>query len=81
RWYEYTGKTIEELRGWGWQSVHDPGMLPLVLERWNASIASGTPFEMKFPLRGKDDKFRWFLTRINPMRDDSGRLIRWVGVN
>ncbi|HEY9733448.1 MAG TPA: PAS domain-containing protein [Drouetiella sp.] len=81
RWYEYTGKTIEELRGWGWQSVHDPKMLPLVLDRWNASIASGTPFEMKFPLRGKDDKFRWFLTRISPMRDETGRLIRWVGVN
>lgn len=80
-WYEYTGKTLEQMKGWGWQGVHDPKFLPLVNERWNHSIATGTPFEMKFPLKGKDEKFRWFLTRINPMRDESGRLVRWVGIN
>jgi len=24
RWLDYTGKTLEELRGWGWRQVHDP---------------------------------------------------------
>jgi PAS domain S-box-containing protein len=33
RWYEYTGTTPEQIEGWGWQSVHDPHELPLVLER------------------------------------------------
>ncbi|MBS1953305.1 MAG: PAS domain-containing protein [Cyanobacteria bacterium SZAS-4] len=80
-WYEYTGKTLEEMKGWGWQSVHDPKYLPLVNEKWNHSIETGIPFEMKFPLKGKDEKFRWFLTRINPMRDESGALVRWVGIN
>ncbi len=80
-WHEYTGKTLEEMKGWGWQSVHDPKFLPLVNERWNHSIQTGTPFEMRFPLKGKDEKFRWFLTRINPMRDESGQVVRWVGIN
>ena len=31
-WYEYTGTTPEQMEGWGWQSVHDPQMLPAVLE-------------------------------------------------
>ncbi len=31
-WYEYTGTTFEELQGWGWQTVHDAQMLPLVIE-------------------------------------------------
>ena len=52
RWYEYTGTTPEQMKGWGWQSVHDPELLPSVLERWKAAIATGEPFYMEFPLRG-----------------------------
>jgi len=35
-------------------------MLPLVLERWKASVEGGTAFEMEFPLRGADGVYRWF---------------------
>ena len=54
RWYEYTGTTPEQMEGWGWQCVHDPLVLPKVLEQWQASIATGEPFDMEFPLRGAD---------------------------
>ena len=80
-WYAYTGTTPGEMAGWGWQRVHDPAVLPAVLERWAASIASGAPFEMTFPLRGADRRFRAFLTRVAPVRDAAGRVIRWVGTN
>jgi PAS domain-containing protein len=30
RWYEYTGTTPQQMAGWGWQSVHDPVVLPTV---------------------------------------------------
>ena len=66
RWYDYTGTTPEQMEGWGWQSVHDPIELPKVVERWKASIATGEPFDMTFPLRGADGVFRPFLTRGNP---------------
>ncbi|HET8796082.1 MAG TPA: ATP-binding protein, partial [Thermoanaerobaculia bacterium] len=52
-----------------------------VVERWRHSIDTGTPFEMEFPLRRHDGVFRWFLTRVNPLRDGSGRILRWVGIN
>ncbi len=82
RWYEYTGTTPEGMTGWGWQSVHDAEMLPTVLERWQASIRTGEPFEMEFPLRrGADKMFRWFLTRVVPLRDSNGRIVRWFGTN
>ena len=80
-WYDYTGTTPEEMKGWGWQSVHDPDILPSVVERWKASIESGESFEMEFPLRGNDGEFRWFLTRVNPARDADGRIVRWFGTN
>lgn len=81
RWYEYTGTTPQQMEGWGWQSVHDPEILPSVLERWKESIRTGTPFEMQFPLRGADGVFRWFLTRIRPVRDHNGKVVRWYGTN
>ncbi len=81
RWYEYTGTSPAEMEGWGWQSVHDPDELPKVLERWTGSIASGQPFEMVFPLKGADGKFRPFLTRISPHVDPAGSVTGWFGVN
>ncbi len=80
-WYEYTGTTSEEMAGWGWKSVHDPAFLPKVLEKWTASIAQGTAFEMEFPLRAADGGFGTFLTRIVPLKDPDGRVVRWFGTN
>ena len=81
RWYEYTGTTPEQMEGWGWQSVHDPEVLPKVLQQWKASISTGAPFDMTFPMRGGDGVFRPFLTRIVPLKDEEGRVLRWFGTN
>ena len=69
------------MEGWGWQSVHDPELLPKVLEKWSESIATGASFEMIFPLRGADSTFQPFLTRVNSIRDAQGKVLRWVGTN
>ena len=79
RWYEYTGTTAANVEGWGWQSLHDPAVLPAVLNRWKSSIASGEPFEMVFPLRGADGIFRTFLTRVMPLKDDRREVLHWFG--
>lgn len=81
RWYDYTGTTPEQMEGWGWQAVHDPKILPKVLERWKESIETGAHFGMEFPIRGADGEFRWFLTRVTPVRDSAGKLVRWFGTN
>ena len=81
RWYEYTGTTPAQMEGWGWQVAHDPQTLPQVMERWQASIATGTPFEMTFPLRSADGRYRAFLTRVVPLRGEDGRVVRWFGTN
>ncbi|MBI1380798.1 MAG: PAS domain S-box protein [Planctomycetaceae bacterium] len=81
RWYDYTGTVPEDMVGWGWQRVHDPRCLPQVLERWRESLGTGQSFEMVFPLRGRNGEYRRFLTRVEPIRDDDGRVIRWLGTN
>lgn len=81
KWYEYTGKTPEEMEGWGWQSVHDPEVLDTVLARWKHSLEQGEIFEMTFPLKGKDGNFRQFLTRVMPVYDEKGAISQWFGSN
>ncbi len=69
------------MEGWGWQQVHDPEALPHVIEGWKTSLATGEPFEMEFPLRGADGRFRPFLTRGHPLKDAQGRVLQWLGTN
>ena len=81
RWYDYTGTTFEEMKGWGWEKVHDPVELKRLLVTWRKALETGEAFEETFPLRSKDGEFRWFLTRANPIRDEKGKVLRWFGTN
>ena len=80
-WFTYTGTTLAEMRGWGWEKVHDPEILPNVIARWQHALSSGEPFEMEFPLRSAQGEFRWFLTRVRPLRNSRGEIVRWFGMN
>ncbi len=81
RWFDYTGTTLEEVRGWGWQKVHHPDHVERVVEKFRRHIMSGAPWEDTFPLRGADGTYRWFLSRAQPIRDEFGRVLRWLGTN
>ena len=81
RWYDYTGSTFAQMRGWGWERAVDPDLLPEVNSRWRHCLETGEPFEMTFPLKGADGVFRPFLTQVVPLRDEGGRIVRWFGTN
>ncbi|HEY4015832.1 MAG TPA: PAS domain S-box protein [Polyangiaceae bacterium] len=81
RWFDYTGMTSADAAGWGLQSVHDPAELPRVVAKWKAALESGQPWEDEFRLRRHDGQFHWFLSRAMPLRDASGRIVRWFGTN
>jgi hypothetical protein len=81
RWYQFTGTTFEQMQGWGWQTVPDPDFLPIVMEKWKQAIAAGAPVELEFPLRGADGTYRAFLTRVMPLKNFSGQVVRWFGTH
>ena len=81
RWYEYTGTTLEEMQGWGWKQVHHPEHVERVVVRIQHSWDTGEVWEDTFPLRGRDGRYRWFLSRAVPIRDAAGRVLRWFGTN
>ena len=81
RWYDYTGLRAEETRGDGWLRIVHPDERQRVAEVAAAGIAVGEAFESTFRMRGRDGAYSWFLTRVVPVKDDSGRVIRWFGTN
>jgi PAS domain S-box-containing protein len=81
RWYDYTGTTLEEMQGWGWQAVHAPEEVDRVTAKFKRHIAAGETWEDTFPLRSKDGEYRWFLSRAVPIRDAAGKVLRWFGTN
>src|SRR6476659_5575797 len=81
RWHDYTGTTLEDMQGWGWQKVHHPEHVDRVVQRIRQSFENGTPWEDTFPLRGKDGTYRWFLSRALPIRNEAGEVVRWFGTN
>ncbi len=80
-WYDYTGLSLAETQGWGWQKAHHPQHVGRVTEKFKACLRSGQPWEDTFPLRGKDGQYRWFLSLGKPIRDEHGKIIRWVGTD
>jgi two-component system CheB/CheR fusion protein len=81
RWIDYTGTTLADIQGDHWYSLHDPAERIRVEARRQLSIDTGAIWEDSFPLRGRDGKYRWFLTRAEPVLDDAGKILRWFGTN
>src|SRR5262249_50183929 len=67
--------------GWGWQVTLHPEDLPKLMEIWKELLATGKPGEIEARLRRHDGVYRWFLFRVNPLRDESGRIVKWYGTN
>jgi PAS domain S-box-containing protein len=81
RWFDYTGTTLEEMAGWGWEKVHHPDHRQRVVDKIAHCFRTGEVWEDTFPLRGRDGNYRWFLSRAVPIRDSNGGVLRWFGTN
>ena len=81
RWYEFTGTTLNEMLGWGWQKVQHPEHVERVTEIFKEHLKSGKEWEDTFPLRGADGVYRWFLSRAKPIQNKSGEITHWFGTN
>jgi len=75
---DYTGLTLEDVQreGHGARVLH-PEDVERLREELLQALARGKPFELEQRALGKNGKYRWFLVRYNPLRDDQEHIIRW----
>jgi PAS domain S-box-containing protein len=81
RWFEYTGMARGDMSREGWEALIHPNHLPRVTASMEAALAAASPWEDTFLLRGKNGQYRWFLGRAIPIRDETGRIVRWFGTS
>ncbi len=79
RAYEYGGVGSEEVASRGWQKVIHPDDLARTGAAWSRALQIGESYEIEQRLRRADGEYRWHLTRGLPMRDEQGRIVRWIG--
>jgi len=81
RWVDYTGMTLEQAVGSGWNRMVHPDDIERVLSKWRTLIAEGKPREIESRLRRSDGTYRWFLSRCYPLIDPSGHTLGWYGTD
>jgi PAS domain S-box-containing protein len=79
RWLESTGQAMGDALGWDWGSVVHPDDLARYVDEWHAALAAGKPMESEARLRRADGKYRWWLIRNVPLRDELGNIVKWYG--
>jgi len=79
RWMDYTGLTLEESYGKGWDTPFHPDDKQPAWNTWNHALATGNTYRMECRLRAADGRYRWFLIKGGPLRDVSGSLVKWFG--
>jgi len=79
-WFEYTGLTLEETMQQGWAPVLHPDDVRVDLKEWKRSITAKDPYEAELRFkRAADNAYRWHLVRAVPMKDSSGKVLKWFG--
>lgn len=81
RWYAFTGVSDSATDGEGWSDMFHPDDRDRASTRWRHSLDTGEPYEIEYRLRHHSGQYRWTLGRALPIRDDDGRIIRWMGTD
>ena len=79
RWYEFTGVPAGSTDGEGWNGMFHAEDQDRAWARWKHSLETGEPYEIEYRLRRHDGVYRWTLGRAMPIRDEAGRIVRWMG--
>jgi len=79
RWVEYTGLTLEESYGRGWNTPFHPDDRQAAWQAWNHAVESGDTYRVESRLRRADGSYHWFLMRGVPSRDEAGQIVKWFG--
>ena len=81
QYLDFMGLSAEQASDWGWTAAVHPEDMDGLAAAWQRIMASEAPGEAEARLRRQDGAYRWFLFRANPLRDESGTIVKWYGVN
>jgi len=75
------GLTMHQAANDGWGSVLHPGDLEDTMAAWKETARTGNTWYREHRMMGVDGKYHSILAQGVPIRDESGRIQRWAGIN
>jgi len=79
RWLQFTGLALDEAFGWKWEAVLHPDDRTRVVTDWHTALKNGQAMESEARVRRADGEYCWWFIRNVPLRDETGKLVRWYG--
>jgi PAS domain S-box-containing protein len=79
RWLQFTGLALDEAFGWKWEAVLHPDDRTRVVADWHTAVKNGQAMESEARVRQADGEYCWWFVRNVPLRDETGKLVRWYG--
>ena len=78
---DYIGLSIEDLSNEGWLDAFYRDDRQRVSETWSRSVATGEDYDIEARMvRARDGHARWWWVRAQPVRDESGKILHWLGI-
>lgn len=81
QWMEYTHKSFEELKNWGWTKIIHRDDWLLNQQTWQHSIDTGEDFQLEHRFLHHDGSYRWHLSRGLAQKDGDGKVLLWLGTH
>jgi formate hydrogenlyase transcriptional activator len=78
-WLDFVGLPMERMLGWEWTKAFHPDDIDELVEAWKRAIATGTPFQDEGRVRRADGEYRTLLHNKRPVKDKSGKVVKWYG--
>jgi PAS domain S-box-containing protein len=78
---EFVGLAPERVRDWGWTDAVHPHDLENLATLWRQVLLSEVPGSAEARLRRHDGEYRWCLFRVDALRDQAGKVVKWYGIN
>jgi len=79
QWMDYTGLTLEESMGHGWNKPFHPDDQQRAWDAWQQATATNGIYSIESRLRRADGVYRWWLVRGVPLQDADGNILKWFG--
>jgi PAS domain S-box-containing protein len=78
---ELVDMTMEQVQEFGWLHLLPPEDVEPTKEHWLHCVQTGECFEREHRFRTQDGSYRNILAIGRPIKDDTGKIVKWVGLN
>ena len=81
KWLEYTGLSFDQLKDRAWHRTVHPDDLENYKTAWQQAHTTGGDVETELRLLNKNGEYKWHLSRTSTLRDENGKITRWIIAN